>query len=460
MTTQSIVPMHEKSSTISSCLESISLNSIRHVLPDKAIIQACQEAGYDFRHRLLTPVVVVLHMLLAALWPEDSFNASWQVLWSLFKSRYSHLSQVDPSRGTVANARSRLSLSVWSNLFGWISRQAQQLSDPWSRWHDHRVVLLDGTCVSMPDTPALMSAFGTQNGYGGTARYPLARMVAMSLANTMTVISYAMGGYRQDETSLAATLLKTLQQGDLLLADRHFAAAHFYVRYQQMGLEFLTRVHQRLKLSRIQRLFSYHRYDFIGRLKIGASYRHKDPTLPKWIPVRFIRAQFVVRGHLQTMWLVTSLRDAGRYPAEEIIELYARRWRIETLFEELKIRLSADVLRSQSPDGIRKEIAARLTALNVVRSIMLQAAAENGVDDPLRLSFVFAVRAILNFAPALGMEPFWKLKMIYQTMLREIAAHQVAWRPGRNEPRMVRRDWKHYPMLTTTRAEWRNAYVA
>ncbi len=460
MTTQSIDSMHEKSSTISSCLQSVPLSSIRNILPDKAIIKACQEAEYHYRDRLLTPVVVVLHMLLAAIWPEESFNASWQVLWSVFKSRYPQIQQTDPSRGTVSNARNRLPMQVWHELFAWVSRQAQQFSEPWSRWCGHRVVLLDGTCVSMPDTPQLMDAFGTQTGYKGTARYPLARMVVMSLAHTMTVISYAVGGYRQDETILAAPLLNTLQKGDLLLADRHFAAAHFYVRYQKAGLEFLTRIHQRLKLSGVQRLYSYGPNDFVGRLKIGCAYRRKDPTLPAWIPVRFIRARVTIRGHFQTLWLATSLLDARQYPADEIIELYARRWRIETLLEQFKIKLSADVLRSQTPEGIRKEIAAKLMAMNVVRSIMLQAAAENHVENPVRLSFVFAMRAIVSFAPALGIEPFWKLQSIYQAMLQEIAAHQIEWRPGRNEPRRVRRDWTHYPMLTTTRAEWRKAYVA
>ena len=113
-----------------------------------------------------------------------------------------------------------------------------------------------------------------------------------------------------------------------------------------------------------------------------------------------------------------------------------------------------------TPDGIRKEIAARLTAVNVVRSIILEAAAQNGIDDPLRISFIFALRAILNFSPALGTEPFWKLRIIYQTMLREIAAHQTDWRPGRNEPRAVRRDQKHYPRLMITRKQWRDAYAA
>jgi hypothetical protein len=460
MTTYSIVPNPQNSSTISFDLASVPLCSIRKILPDKAILQACRDGGYSFRHRLITPVVTVLHMLLAAIWPEESFNASWQVLWSVFKSRYPQISDADPSRGTVANARNRLPLSVWNNLFAWVSQQAQRLSEPWANWYGHRVVLLDGTCVSMPDTPRLMAAFGTQRGYRGVARYPLARMVALSLANTMTVISYAIGSYRQDETVLAQGILENLQKGDLLLADRHFAAAHFYVRYQRMGLEYLTRIHQRLKLSRIKPLVSYNKYDFIGRLRIGDSYRRKDPTLPQWIMVRFIRASFSVRGRMRTLWLATSLLDARRYPAPQVIELYGRRWRIETMFRELKINLSADVLRSMSPEGIRKEIAAKLTAVNVVRSIMLEAAAQNGIENPLRISFVFALRAILNFAPAMAIESLWKLRLIYEAMLREIAAHQVEWRPGRNEPRAIRRDQRHYPRLIMTRAQWRKAYAA
>jgi hypothetical protein len=99
--------VYAKSSTISSALASIPLSAIRQVLPDTVITQTCREAGYQFRHRLIVPVVTVLHMLLAAIWPEESFNASWGVLWSAFKSRYPHLSVQSPSRGSVTKARVR-----------------------------------------------------------------------------------------------------------------------------------------------------------------------------------------------------------------------------------------------------------------------------------------------------------------------------------------------------------------
>jgi hypothetical protein len=91
--------------------------------------------------------------------------------------------------------------------------------------------------------------------------------------------------------------------------------------------------------------------------------------------------------------------------------------------------------------------------------IIIEAAIEKGVD-PLRISFAHAVRAILIFAPVFTREPIWKLPQIYKAMLVEIGTNLVPERPGRNEPRAVTRERKHYPKLRTTREQWRRAYAA
>jgi hypothetical protein len=254
-------------------------------------------------------------------------------------------------------------------------------------------------------------------------------------------------------------LLENLRKGDLIVADRHFAGANLYHRYLSFGLEFLTRVHQNLKVSHLPRIRSYGPGDFITPFRINKSYRREDPTLPATVIVRLIRVIIRSRGKRQVTWLVTSLLDAKAYPAKEIVELYARRWRIETLFRQVKIDLSADVLRSKSAEGVQKEIIGRLMAVNIVRMIILEAAIQHRID-PLRISFVHATRAILAFAPALATEPVWKLPMIYRTMLREIASHVVPERPGRIEPRAITRERKHYPHLHITRRAWRLPNVA
>ncbi len=452
----SSVKKHEK---ISDKIESVTFNSIRKVLPDKAIEDACDAAGYRYRRRVITPIVTVMHMILASIWPEESFTASWQVLWTSFSSRFNDSAGKSPSLGSVAKARYRLPMELWQNLFQRLSQQSQKLSIAFDKWKGHRVVLLDGTCVSMAGKPRLFEEFGRATGYHGKCKYPLARLVTLCLANTMTVIDYALGRYDQDEVALACPLLKKLQKGDLLLADRHFAAAHFYWYYKSIGLEFLTKAHQRLKISRIKRISSYGQNDFLGWLKINENYRRADTRLPAKIMVRFIRIVVCERGRRKTAWFVTSLLDGGVYSAKEIAGLYGKRWRIETLFKELKINLSADVLRSLSPEEIHKEAAARLIAVNIVRMIMLEAAIENGVE-PIRIGFVNTVRAILNFTSAIAREPIWKLPRIYRAMLVEIGTHLVPERPGRNEPRAVTRERKHYPKLRTTRELWRKQYTA
>jgi hypothetical protein len=459
MSNRNIDPAAENHKSISGEIEEMTLNSIRKILPDKAIEDACDAAGYHYRQRVITPIVTVLHMILAAIWPEESFVASWQILWTSFSSMYTEHGGKSPSRGSVAKARYRLPLQMWERLFGWLSLQAQALSQSFDKWKRHRVVLLDGTCVSMADNKDLFEEFGRVTGYHGKCKYPLARLVTLCVSNTMTVLDYALGRYDQDENSLARPLLKKLRKGDLLLADRHFAAAHFYWYYKSLGLEFLTKAHQRLKISRIKRIKSYSQNDFLGWLNINETYRRKSPELPAKIMVRFIRIVIRDRGKRKTVWLVTSLLDDRLYPAKEIAELYGKRWRIETLFREVKINLSADVLRSLRPQAIRKEVAAKLMAVNIVRMIMIEAAIEKGVD-PIRISFAHAVRAILSFAPALAREPIWKLPQIYKAMLVEIGTNLVPERPGRNEPRAVTRERKHYPKLRTTREQWRKAYAA
>ena len=169
------------SEEISDQLEQVSLNSIRNILHDKMIEQTCKEVGYNFRKRKITPIVTVLHMVMAAIWPEESFNACWQVLWDSFISWFPQLSGQCPSRGRVAEARARLPLRLWQRLFAQISCKAQCLSEAYDKWKGHRVVLADGTCVSMSAETKLFDAFGVNTGYHGSGRYPLARLVSLCL---------------------------------------------------------------------------------------------------------------------------------------------------------------------------------------------------------------------------------------------------------------------------------------
>ena len=208
-------------------LESGSFNSIRQILPDSLIAAACAQAEYKFRKRLLTPTIAVLHLVLAAIWPEESLAASWQVLWGSLVSRLPGAAGTGPSSGSVAKARARIPLAVWNFLFDALANRAAKLGDALNRWRGHRLVLLDGTCVSMAAEAALFTAFGTHTNKQGLGKYPLARLATLALANTKTILGYALGKYLDSETALAQPLLERLCAADLLIANRYFAGARF-----------------------------------------------------------------------------------------------------------------------------------------------------------------------------------------------------------------------------------------
>ena len=129
MFNKSIGKVAEKTSNLCVNLESVTFNSIRKVLPDKVILNACHQANYNHRNRFITPVLTVLHMIIAGIWPEESFTASWQLLWASFAASFSSMAGQSPSRGTVCNARKRLPLEVWHKIVAWLSQQGQAYSE-------------------------------------------------------------------------------------------------------------------------------------------------------------------------------------------------------------------------------------------------------------------------------------------------------------------------------------------
>ena len=448
MSNSSVVSFRSELECVRAELREGHLNAVRDILTDRDILAACREVGHGFRNRLLTPVVAVFHMIAAALWPDFSFQASWQVFGA------AHVGS-----GSLAKARARLPEALFERLSRFVADAADSLSQGWATWRGLRVVDLDGTCVSMEDNPELKAEFGVPNTRHGPGRYPVARLVAGTLWGTMTVVGYAVGAYTTSEQALATRLFASLRPGDLVVGDRHFAGANLYAAYLGRGLQFLTRVHQRLKIGRLRRLLEYSADDFLVRLPVGKKHRREDPSLPRSLTVRLIHVEARVRGKFQSIWLATSLLDAAKYPAAEIARLYAGRWRIETIFRELKVACGADVLRSKTPSGVRKELAARVMAVNLVRSVMIQAAVKHG-KEPTRLSFAAALRLVVATSLRMSAAPVRELGALFEMMLDRVAAAAVPERPGRNEPRALTREWKHYPHLRVSRAEWRRSHAA
>lgn len=423
-------------------LESTQLNGVRELLPDKIIKQICKECEYYFRTRLLTPFVTIFHMIGAAISREGSFQSAWHNTGETEKS------------DSLSKARKRLPLLVWQRLAQWIVGQIGDEFRKKGQWRGHRVIGLDGSCVSMADEKELVSIFGRSNSKHGKSRFPIARVVFTFMLNTMVVVGHKIGSYKTSENSLFSELISQLLPGDLIIGDRRYAGAKLYVDYMRAGIEFITRANQRLKVELLKVIEVVGKNDFIVELPIPPLYWRKDSTLPRSIRVRMIKTEVRIREKKEILWLVTSLLDAKKYPAQEIKLLYKRRWKVEGLIEELKIWLSADVLRSKTENGIYKEMYARVIAFNLIHWLILKSA-KKYQKDPERISVSATLRLTAAYSLKMSVAPFWRLPSLYEELFEKIAHSKVPYRPDRLEPRLKKRDHKHYSILKISRAEWR-----
>ena len=163
--------------------------------------------------------------------------------------------------------------------------------------------------------------------------------------------------------------------------------------------------------------------------------------LPDTLTVRIIRTYGPDRqGRRRTRYVVTTWLDHEAYLAEEEVGLYAHRWGIEPRFRDIKTTMGMELLRTQSPAMVEKELLMHLLAYNVIRLLMLKAGQLHGVNHR-RISSkgVLQVLAASRVAfQGLGRRPRL-LERERDHLLACIAERVVRERPGRNEPRKKKR---------------------
>jgi putative transposase len=368
--------------------------------------------------------------------------------------------------GAYCRARARLPLVVIHSLSQQIADRAEeQVPHSWL-WHGLHVHLVDGTTVSMPDTPANQDEYPQPAGQAKGLGFPMIRLVVLLSLATAMVKDAALGPYAGKETGETALLRQLLDRfgaGDVLLADRYYCSYFLIALLQELGVQFVARLHH-------CRSCDFRRGQRLGRgdhLVVWTRPRRPawmDPAtyerLPSTLAVRELFVQVQQPGfRVDSFVVVTTLTDAAVYSRDDLAELYHRRWLVELDIRAIKISLGMDVLRCRTPALVRKELWTCLLAYNLIRQTMLQAAAGSALS-PRQLSFTAAMQklaaswgTILVVAEAVALT-------LMEVHLGDLAEHEVGDRPDRVEPRAVKRRPKQHRLLRVPREQARAALLA
>ena len=324
------------------------------------------------------PARVVVYLLLAAcLFPETGYPGVWRKL----TSELTGIPTATPTATGLAHARHRLGTAPLHWLFDLLRSPAAGLRQPGTRWHGLLFCAIDGTTLTVPDTPRILARFSKQRGNHGGTGYPQIRLLVLLACGTRTVIDAVFGPTTLGETTYTPRLLASLRQGMILLADRNFGAANLITQIAATGADLLAR----LKTGRIMPVLARYR---------DGSYL----SMLGGLRVRVIECEITIAttaGHQTGVYrLATTLVDPRRYPAGELIRLYHQRWEIDTAYLELKSSiLGGRVLRARTPVGVEQEVYALLVTHQLLRTAIADAASARPGIDPDRASFTIAWQA-------------------------------------------------------------------
>jgi hypothetical protein len=342
-------------------------------------------------------------------------------------------------------ARRHMPLSFWVALILLLGERFEAEHGKHMRYRGFRLLAIDGTSITLPDSEALRTFYGTANN-GSGKHAPQARMVLLQSPLTRLPIAYEMQPLKVGEVTMARQLASRLRRDDLVLLDSGYCSYGLLCDIQQRGAFFCIRVQRKLNLH-TRRLLRTRRDRLMRWTPKDSRGRWRREGLPQSLDLRLI--EYRVPGY-RTIKLLTNVLSPRRLSFADFTRLttmpaigqrllpglYHQRWQIETTFDELKNEHGMEGgLRSKTPEGIAYEVAGHVTLYLLVRWLIVEAAIKHGLD-PLRISFCNALRELQAMWPTLvTSSPRWVKQTLLPRLLERIASHVVPFRPGRSYAR-------------------------
>lgn len=364
------------------------------------------------------------------------------------------------SDSPYCQARAALPLEVLDEVHHSLLVEAHKAMATKDLWCGHQVHVVDGTTVTLPDTPANQARYPQQSVQRPGCGFPLLRLTGLFSLATGLFTAWATGTWRDHELQLLNQLWEHLNPGDVLLGDRGFCTWGVLALCRHQGLHAVVRargikrrdLRRGQRLSRDERLVRWSKPRLRPRTISAALWK----KLPSELTLRLVRCRVDQPGfRTRQVILVTTLLDRERYAPDALSELFLRRWQMELSLRDLKITLQMDQLSCKNPHTVERELRQHLLVHNLVRRLILESARVHGVARG-RISFAGALAGARRFAEALAqVRSRQRRQQLFADLLAHLALDRIPSRPGRREPRAVKRRPKPYPRLTCHRHRFR-----
>jgi hypothetical protein len=363
--------------------------------------------------------------------------------------------------GDYCRARRKLSEAALHDLTVEIAEELEeQAEEAWLWKEKHHAKLVDGFTFTMPDTPANQAEYPQPSSQKEGVGFPIARACAILSLATACAMDLAIGPYsgkETGETALLREMLHSFLPEDVVVADRFYCSFMMIALLLIRNVEVCARMHQRrhVDFRRGRRLGKYdHLVEWTKPARPAWMDEEMYAAIPTKITLREIRFNVHEPGYrVQSLTVVTTLIDADEYSKEDIAQLYGFRWNSELDIRSIKQTLNLDHVRCKSPTMVRKELWTTLLGYNLIRTTAAAAASLHG-KQPRQISFTGTCQYVLSAWMLISSDLITPNDILWlcKTLLRQIAQCEVANRPGRIEPRVLKRRRHRYKLMQEPRA--------
>ena len=408
-----------------------------------------EEHHGDIRERLYPPEMVVFAMVTGVIARDTTLNAA--VVRCNADRIQRGLEPGSVNTSSFSDARSRLNPEIFEQASRRLANSiAEQMpNDPF--WDEFIPFAIDGSTLSAADTPANQEAFPQHGNQEIGAGFPLMRVVILQSLVSGCVHDLAYGPFQGKETgemALARQILQNLDERALLLGDRYFPS------YFTMA---------DLIRKRIQGLFQAHSardVDFRRGQQVGVLdhiVEWDKPVRPSWMskdeydkyPDKIrLREVEITRetGNGEKMVVVTTLLDHQKFTKNRLVKFYKKRWKIELALRDLKDTFRMAHIDAKTPEMVNKVLWSHIMAYNSLRWHMVNAAIlyHKKVEN---MSVKTSSRIVTENKNAIMNSHDGNRAALFAALFEQMVCVPVGNRPGRSEPRAVKRRPKPFPRL-------------
>jgi hypothetical protein len=422
------------------------LNTFFNVLNTPDLTPILEETEPNHRKRMYPPITTLSMYLTQTL----QFDSSCQNIVNVaaINRMNTGLSVGSILTGGYCRARQRLPIKMVSSLVDKVGQLTESLIPKKWRWRGKRVHLIDGTTLTMPDTKENQAVYPQQSGQKLGLGFPICRIVGVICLSSGAILNAAIGPYKGkggSEQALLRQLLTTFNKGDLVIGDALYGSYFLLSALFHLGIDVVFE-----QLGARKSTIDFNHGERLG-INDHLITLTKPKRKPEWMteneyeshPDSLLIREVKVAGKV----LITNLTSPQDIPKADLKALYKKRWNVEVDLRNIKNTLGMGVLRCKTPAMNEKEIWVYFLAYNLIRLLMVQASLHTHLL-PRQLSFKHSLQLWIAFSNHSDSSISEAKKM---SLFVLISQRKIGNRPGRIEPRAVKRRPKPYPLLMKIR---------